>query len=520
MTVITSANKLCRRLIKAIALVLVVSSLFGLVAYAEEHVADVNGIEFAGEKTTAPEETTVPAEVSTSADSSTEPITDDAYKELQSQYDAIENEMSQNQQKLDEVKKDMNVQEQVVDGLGNKIDKTQNEVNLLLSRQQILSSEIDNTEKQIGVINAQLGSLSEQIAATEEAIEQKNVELDSTYELLKRRIRAMYMAGNGSNLEFLLTSADFSTLLIRTELLVRAAQHDNDLMDLLESDIEILKSLNEDLKGDVVAEENKKSELSDKTKTLESSKAEVQKTSNKLKEKQKQLENEMNVAEAELNSLDKESDEYKALISKQEDELIALSKQMEEFIRLNGSSTSDKPPTYEKGDSSDDSDDDKKGGNSGSKDEYSPYLDGTETVFSSGMIFPLKCSGIYISSPYGMRTHPTTGEYKLHTGTDFCAPNINGKTVYAAKGGEVIYAAKHKAYGNFVIIDHGAGVSTCYAHMQDGSLLVSVGQKVSQGQPIGKVGSTGYSTGPHLHFEVRIDGATTNPMNGYVKLPG
>ncbi len=456
--------------------------------------------------------------MSTSAESSTEPINDDAYKELQSQYDAIEIEMSQNQQKLDEVKKDMNVQEQVVDGLGNKIDKTQNEVNLLLTRQQILSSEINNTEKQIGVINAQLGSLSEQIAATEDAIEQKNVELDNTYELLKRRIRAMYMAGNGSNLEFLLTSADFSTLLIRTELLVRAAQHDNDLMDMLESDIEILESLNEDLKGDVVAEENKKNELNSKTQTLQSSKAEVQKTSNKLKEKQNQLEKEMSAAEAELNSLDKESDEYKALISKQEDELIALSKQMEEFIRLNGSSTSDKPPTYEKGESSDDSDGGK--GNTGSKDEYSPYLDGTETVFSSGMIFPLKCSGVYISSPYGMRTHPTTGEYKLHTGTDFCAPNINGKTVYAVKGGEVIYAAKHRAYGNFVIIDHGAGVSTCYAHMQDGSMLVSVGQKVSQGQPIGKVGTTGYSTGPHLHFEVRIDGATTNPIGGYVKLPG
>jgi murein DD-endopeptidase MepM/ murein hydrolase activator NlpD len=289
-------------------------------------------------------------------------------------------------------------------------------------------------------------------------------------------------------------------------------------MEMLESDIEILESLNADLKGDVAAEENKKNELNTKTQTLESSKAEVQKTSNKLKEKQKQLETEMDAAEAELNSLDKESDEYKALISQQEDELIALSAQMEEFIRLNGSSTSDKAPTYDKNESSGDSDGDK--GNSGSKDEYSPYLDGSETVFSSGMIFPLKCSGVYISSPYGMRTHPTTGEYKLHTGTDFCAPNINGKTVYAAKGGEVIYAAKHKAYGNFVIIDHGAGVSTCYAHMQDGSMLVSVGQKVSQGQPIGKVGSTGYSTGPHLHFEVRIDGATTNPMGGYVKLPG
>lgn len=517
MTVITSANKF---LLKVTALVLVVSSLFGMVAYAEGYAVDIGAIEFVEDTTAAPETTTeasTVSEESTVAEASTAALKADDYKELQSQYDAIENEMSENRQKLDEVQNNMNVQEQVVDGIGSKIDKTQNEVNLLLSRQQILSSEIRNTENQINVINAQLGSLSEQITATEDLINQKTEELNGTYDLLKRRIRAMYMAGNGSNLEFLLTSADFSTLLIRTELLVRAAQHDNDLMEMLESDIEILESLNVELKGNVVAEENKKSELNNKTITLQSSKQEVQKTSDKLKDKQKQLETEMNAAEAELDSLDKESAEYKALISKQEDELIALSKQMEDFIRLNGSSTSDAPPSFDKNNPSGNSNNN---GNGGSQGEYSPYLDGTETVFSSGMIFPLKCSGVYISSPYGMRTHPTTGEYKLHTGTDFSAGGINGKTVYAVKGGEVIYAAKHKAYGNFVIIDHGAGVSSCYAHMQDGSLLVSVGSKVSQGQPIGKVGSTGYSTGPHLHFEIRIDGATTNPMNGYIKLPG
>ena len=87
------------------------------------------------------------------------------------------------------------------------------------------------------------------------------------------------------------------------------------------------------------------------------------------------------------------------------------------------------------------------------------------------------------------------------------------------KDGEVIYAAKHKAYGNFVIVDHGNGISSCYAHMQDNSLKVEVGDKVLQGQPIGKVGSTGYSTGPHLHFEVRVNGETVDPMGGYIKLP-
>ncbi len=486
MTVITSANKLRYRLLRAIALMLAVSALFGVMAYADEATTS--------SETTSAEETT-----------------NEAYEELQSQYEALENQMSQNQQKLDKVQSDMDAQEQVVDGIGIKLDKTQNEVNLLLTRYQLLNSEITNAEEQIEVITAQLGSLSEQIAAAKEAITDKNAELDETYELLKRRIRAMYMAGSGSNLEFLLTSKDFSTLLTRTELLVRVAQHDNDLMDTLNSEIEMLEMLETELQKSVTTEQQKRTELSAKAQSLESNKAEIQQTKSELEKKQQQLEDEMDAAEAELESLDKESDEYKAIISQQEDELIALSAQMEEFIKNNGSSTTDKPSSGE--DSSDDADDKE-------EPKDNPYLDGTETVFSSGMIFPLKCSGVYISSPYGMRTHPTTGEYKLHTGTDFCAGGINGKTVYAVKDGEVIYAAKHKAYGNFVIIDHGNGVSSCYAHMQDNSMTVVVGSKVKQGQPIGKVGTTGYSTGPHLHFEIRINGATTNPMNGYVSLPG
>lgn len=485
MTVIMSANKMRNRLLKAIALMLVIASLFGMMAYAEE--------------------TTAPA--------TTDPKAESEYDELQSKYEELENQKSENQDKLDKVQSDMDKQEVIVDGIGNQLSNTQREVDALLTRYNLLNSELSNTEKQVEVITSQLGSLSEQITATGELVTEKNKMLEETYELLKLRIRAMYMAGNGSNLEFLLTSTDFSTLLLRTELLVRTAQHDNDLMTTLQGEISVLENLEKELEKDVADQQQKKTQLNAKTQELENSKTEIQSTKKELEAKRNQLETEMNEAEAELENLDKESDEYKAIISKQEDELIALSKQMEEFVKNNGSSTTDKPTA-----DSDKEESDGKEEEDNSKDN--PYLDGSETVFSSGMIFPLKCSGVYISSPYGMRTHPTTGEYKLHTGTDFCAAGINGKTVYAVKDGEVIYAAKHKAYGNFVIIDHGKGISSCYAHMQDGSLKVSVGDKVLQGQPIGKVGSTGYSTGPHLHFEIRVDGATTNPMNGYVKLPG
>ena len=113
-----------------------------------------------------------------------------------------------------------------------------------------------------------------------------------------------------------------------------------------------------------------------------------------------------------------------------------------------------------------------------------------------------------ITSNYGMRVHPITGQYKLHTGVDISAPI--GANFVAANDGIVTKAEYNTAYGNMVIIDHGGGISTLYAHGSE--ILVTVGQTVKRNDPILKVGSTGYSTGPHAHFEVRINGVVTNPI--------
>ncbi|MHB8064464.1 MAG: murein hydrolase activator EnvC family protein [Ruminiclostridium sp.] len=112
-----------------------------------------------------------------------------------------------------------------------------------------------------------------------------------------------------------------------------------------------------------------------------------------------------------------------------------------------------------------------------------------------------------ISSPYGMRMHPIYKVKKMHTGIDIDAPS--GAKIIAANSGKVILAGWNGGYGNCVIIDHGSGIATLYAHQS--KILVSVGDKVDKGDTIGKVGSTGVSTGPHLHFEVRKDGKTTDP---------
>ncbi len=116
-----------------------------------------------------------------------------------------------------------------------------------------------------------------------------------------------------------------------------------------------------------------------------------------------------------------------------------------------------------------------------------------------------------VTSVYGNRVHPVTGEYKLHTGTDFAATDGN---YYAAMDGTVSYAAYDSAYGNMVKIDHGEidghHVETWYAHQPD--LQVSVGQELSAGEKLGDIGSTGYSTGPHAHFELRVDGNPIDPV--------
>ena len=133
----------------------------------------------------------------------------------------------------------------------------------------------------------------------------------------------------------------------------------------------------------------------------------------------------------------------------------------------------------------------------------------TTTSSSSGLIWPTGSRSV--SSQYGWRMHPIFKTRKFHSGIDIDAPM--GSTVVAAASGTVITAAYDSGYGYYVVVSHANGLSTLYAH--NSSLSVKVGQKVSQGQQVAISGSTGFSTGPHLHFEVLKNGATTNPLSYY-----
>ena len=129
-------------------------------------------------------------------------------------------------------------------------------------------------------------------------------------------------------------------------------------------------------------------------------------------------------------------------------------------------------------------------------------------VYTGGKLQWPTPSTYYITSEYGYRFHPTLKVWKGHTGVDIGAGY--GASVVAAEDGTVTVAGYNVAYGYYIIINHGGGLSTLYAH--NSSLLVSSGQNVTRGQTIAKVGSTGYSTGPHCHFEVIVNGVTTDPM--------
>ena len=136
---------------------------------------------------------------------------------------------------------------------------------------------------------------------------------------------------------------------------------------------------------------------------------------------------------------------------------------------------------------------------------------GSDIKVSTGFMKPL--NSYKITSPYGWRVHPIFKSRTFHSGVDMAAPY--GTPIYASNSGKVIYSGWYGGYGKVVIVDHGQingqNTSTLYAHMS--SMAVQVGEYVTKGQKVGNIGSTGYSTGPHLHFEVRRNGQTQNPMN-------
>ena len=328
-------------------------------------------------------------------------------------------------------------------------------------------------EGQLAAINAELESIDQQIAYYDGEIAQKEAERvqaeadeQAQYELFCRRVRAMEEAGSVSYWSILFNAGSFSELLDRLADVSAVMDYDNQVMDELVAARRELERLQAELE-EARAEEQEVKEAREAAKARQQEKvAQAQ-----------ALVAELNADLAEVNrQLDEENAEWAAIGA----DIARKQKGLEEQRKQNNVQL---PPT------------------------------------GDGWLWPLPSANLKLTSAFGFRYHPVSGLPQSHTGIDVAASI--GVPIYAARGGQVIMSeygtGVNWSYGNFVVIDHGDGVTTLYAHMSQRT--VGEGDLVTQGQLIGYVGDTGNVTGPHLHYEVRLNGQRTNPESYYPNLP-
>ncbi|MBE5882492.1 MAG: peptidase M23 [Lachnospiraceae bacterium] len=326
-----------------------------------------------------------------------------------------------------------------------------------------LDNEMNQVSTKLFEIEQILDKKEAEHKETEEKLAQAKEDVVKQYEDMKIRIQFMYEHGSMSFLEILLSSSSFSDLLNKAEYIEQVSAYDRQMLDYYEQ-------------TKVQVEELEK-ELEEQKGILATVKADVQKQQKEMQglisEKQTEIE------EYELDIANKEEaiKEYEEMIAAQNavisalEASVAAARAKREQMDVSGNSA---------------------GGS-----------------YSGGAFCWPAPSYTRISDDYGWRNHPILGVQQFHNGVDMAAPS--GSPILAAAGGTVIAATYNSTMGNYVMIDHGGGLFTIYMHAS--ALYVSSGQSVSKGEQIAAVGSTGRSTGPHLHFSVRLDGNYVSPWN-------
>lgn len=319
------------------------------------------------------------------------------------------------------------------------IQSTKGEAEKKQAEVTYIDGQISNTKAEINSMEARIGLLEESITLQEEMIKDKKEEYEKNYDIFKKRVRALYMYDNTTVLGLVLGTDSFIDFLTTSDNLSAIAAHDEKLMQELDTERRLLE---------------------EEMENLESTKTDVEASKVETESKRKELDQRFSVAQSqvyEITALQQQFEKDYAASKAQSDAMRAEMNAIYAQIKL-------------------------------SEEEY----------VGGVMAWPTPGSR-NITSTYGWRFNNTD----FHTGIDLAAPH--GSTVIAANSGEVALVntsyTPGRGYGIYVIVDHGGGMTTLYAHLS--AVSVSKGQKVSRGDAIASVGSTGWSTGPHLHFEVR-----------------
>ena len=336
---------------------------------------------------------------------------------------------------------------QAIDESSNRLQAVQDELSTNMQELQDLDNQIAQSQNELNNINTDINDLMKQISENEDKLKNTQAQYDKIQGLLDARIIKMYETPKFEFLQVILASKSVTEFLSTYYAMKELAEYDKELLDTVKKQ-----------KADI---ETTKKILTEKKKQVVTSKQTQQK-------KAQVLANTKTMRQYYISKLSTEEQKLQAKIDEYNEQVETIEAEIK-LMALNSISAD--------------------------------YIGGALTWPIPGYTT--------ITSEYGMRVHPITGAYKLHTGTDIGAPM--GADFVAMAKGVVTKASMTPAYGNMVIIDHGGGVQTLYAHGSE--ILVQVGQEVEAGTPVLKVGSTGYSTGPHAHFEIRINGQTVNPMD-------
>ena len=354
------------------------------------------------------------------------------------------------------------------DALKAEINQNEAETQTLIEKKADIDKQMDMSRQTIENLNAQIQQYSLLIADKQSELEAALNEQD------KARLRTMEETGKISYWSILFGARSFSDLLDKIDMIQEIAKADQLMM-------EKLKAMSEKIAGERADLETQMDDLNAAKDELAVQQAELETQRAESDELLIQMAKEYEAMSAEYADYEAMEDELSAQIAKSEtDYFNALSREQAAAI---AAAAAQKP-------------------SNGSSAAPS----------SSGFVFPLAYA-TKITDAYGYRIHPLSGTKKWHNGVDFAAGE--GTAIYATKAGTVTSATYNEAYGNMVTINHGDGYSSLYGHMTN--YIVSVGDTVSAGQTIGYVGSTGWSTGPHLHFTIYYNGSDVNPLN-YVSM--